>query len=54
MFLVSFAMQKLVNLNRSHLFISAFISISLVDGQKKKKYVTAIYFKECSAYVNLL
>ena len=46
-----FCCAKLVNLNRSHLFISAFISITLADGQKN---MAAIYVKECSDYVNLL
>ena len=32
MFIVSFAMQKLLNLTRSHLFIFAFISITLGGG----------------------
>ena len=34
-FIVSFAMQKLISVIRSHLFIFAFISISLKDWSKK-------------------
>ena len=34
-FMVSFAVQKLVNLIRSHLFVFIFISIALEDGPKK-------------------
>ena len=34
-FIVSFAVQKLLSLIRSHLFIFAFISITLGDGSKK-------------------
>ena len=33
--MVSFAMQKLLSLTRSHLFIFAFISFTLEDGSKK-------------------
>ena len=35
LFIASFAMQKLLSLSRSHLFIFAFISIILGDGLKK-------------------
>ena len=35
LFMVSFAVQKLISLIRSHLFIFAFISIALVDLPKK-------------------
>uniref|UniRef100_A0A8C9CQZ2 Uncharacterized protein n=1 Tax=Phocoena sinus TaxID=42100 RepID=A0A8C9CQZ2_PHOSS len=35
LFMVSFAVQKLLSLIRSHLFISALISITLGDGSKK-------------------
>ena len=35
LFIVSFAVQKLLSLSRSHLFIFAFISIILGDGLKK-------------------
>ena len=36
LFIVSFAVQKLLSLIRPHLFISVFISITLGDGSKKK------------------
>ena len=35
LFMVSFAVQKLLNLIRSHLFISVFILITLGGGSKK-------------------
>ena len=35
LFMVSFAVQKLLNLNRSHLFIFVFIFITLGGGSKK-------------------
>ena len=35
LFIVSFALQKLLNFSRSHLFMFAFISIILGDGLKK-------------------
>ena len=35
LFMVSFAVQKLINLIRSHLFIFAFISFALGDRRKK-------------------
>ena len=40
-----FAVQKLLSLIRSHLFIFAFISVILGDGSN----VAAIYAKECCA-----
>ena len=46
----SFALQKLLRLINSHLFIFVFISIILEDGSKN---VAVIYVKECSAYVFL-
>ena len=46
-FMVSFAVQKLVSLIRSHWFIFAFISVSLGDRPKK----TFVFFRECFAYV---
>ena len=49
--MVSFALQKLLSLIRSHLFIFAFVSINL--GDRSKKNIAAIYVKECSAYVFL-
>ena len=48
---VAFAVQKLLSLIRSHLFIFAFISFTLGDGSKKN--IAAIYVKECSAYIFL-
>ena len=36
--MVSFAVQNLLSLIMSHLFIFAFISITLEDGSKKKKH----------------
>ena len=53
LFMVSFVVQKVLNLIRSHLFIFAFVSFALGDGSKKKKQIAAIYVKECSAYVFL-
>ena len=35
LFMVSFAVQKLLSLIRPHLFIFVFISIILIDGSKK-------------------
>ena len=43
-------MQKLLSLIRSHLFISAFVSLALGD-RSKKKIIATIYIKECSAYL---
>ena len=51
LFRVSFAVQKLLSLIRSHLFIFVFISIALGDGSKKD--IAVIYIKECSAHVFL-
>ena len=45
--MVSFAVQKLLSLIRSHLFIFVFISISL-GGVKKD--LAVIYVIECSVY----
>ena len=45
--MVSFAVQKLLGLIRSHLFIFAFVSIILGDGSKKN--IAVIDVKECSA-----
>ena len=47
LFMVSFAVQKLLSLIRSHLFIFAFISISL--GERSKKILLR-FMSECSAY----
>ena len=44
--MVSFVVQQLLNLIRSHLFIFAFISFALGDGSKE--FIAAIYVKECS------
>ena len=43
--IVSFGVQELLSLIRSHFFIFAFISIILGDGSN----VAAIYAKECFA-----
>ena len=43
--MVSFAVQKLLSLSRSHLFIFAFIFFTLGDWSKK---YSAIYVKESS------
>ena len=51
LFMVSFAVQKLLSFIRSHLFIYVFILITLGGGSKKD--LAAIYVKECSAYVFL-
>ena len=47
----SFVVQKLLSLIMSHLFIFAFISITLGDGSKKN--IVVVYVTECSAYVFL-
>jgi len=49
--MIFFAVQKLLSLIRPHLFIFAFISITLGDSSEKN--VAAINVKECSAYVFL-
>ena len=51
LFMVSFAVQKLLSFIRSHLFIFVFISITLGDGSKKD--IAVIYVKVCSSYVFL-
>ena len=51
LFMFSFAVQKLLSVIRSHLFIYVFISISLGAGSKKD--LAVIYVIECSAYVFL-
>ena len=50
LFMVSFAVQKLLSFIRSHLFIFVFISITLGGGSKD---IAAIYVKESSACVFL-
>ena len=49
--MVSFAVQKLLSLIRSHLFVFVFIFITLGGGSKED--TAAIYIKESSAYVFL-
>ena len=51
MLIVSFAVQKLLSLIRSHLFIFVFISIILGGGVIED--LAVIYVRECSAYVFL-
>uniref|UniRef100_A0A8C9BDF1 Uncharacterized protein n=1 Tax=Phocoena sinus TaxID=42100 RepID=A0A8C9BDF1_PHOSS len=51
LFMVFFAVQKLLSFIRSHLFIFDFISISLVRWVKKD--LAVIYVIECSAYFPL-
>ena len=48
--IVSFAVQKLLSLIRSHLFTFVFISITLGGGSED---LALIYVIECSAYVFL-
>ena len=50
LFMVSFAVQKLLSLIRSHLFIFVFIFITLGGGSKKD--LAVVYVKECSAHVS--
>ena len=49
--IVSFIVQKLLSLIRSHLFIFAFISITL--GHRVIEDPAVIYVRECFAYVLL-
>ena len=51
LFMVSFAVQKLLGFIRSHLFIFVFISITLGGGSKKD--LAVIYVIQCSSYVFL-
>ena len=51
LFMVSFAVQKLLSLIRTHLLIFALISIT--GGVGSKKDIAAIYVKEYSASVFL-
>ena len=44
-----FAMQKLLSLIRSHLFLFVFVAITLGDGSKK---ILLWFMSECSAYVS--
>ena len=48
--MVSFAMQKLLCLIRSLLFIFVSISINLANGLKN---IAVIYVKECSVFTEL-
>ena len=50
---VSFVVQKLLILIRSHLFIFAFISISFFWGGQGIEDPAVIYVRECFAYVFL-
>ena len=49
--IVSFGVEKLLSLIRSHLFIFVFIFITFGGGSKKG--LAVIYVRECSAYVFL-
>ena len=57
--MVSFAVQKLLTLTRSHLFSFAYVSINQEDSTKKiiavihVKVITVTYVQECSAYLCL-
>ena len=51
LFVVSFALKKLLSFIRSHLFIFVFSSITLGGGSKKD--LAVIYVEECSSYVFL-
>ena len=51
LFMVSFAVQKLLSLIISHLFIFVFIFITL--GRQVKKGLAMIYVKECSVFSKL-
>ena len=50
--MVSFAVQNILSLIKSHLFIFVFIFITLGDRLKKKD-IAVIYVREWSAYVFL-
>ena len=50
LFMISFAVQKLLSLITSHLFIFVFISITLGDRSRK---ILLQFMSECSAYVFL-
>ena len=52
--IVSFVLQKLLILIRSHLFIFAFISNILGGGRWVIEDVAVVYVGECFAYVFLL
>ncbi|MCG5651141.1 hypothetical protein L0P53_14510, partial [Holdemanella sp. DFI.5.21] len=48
-FKVFFAVQKLLSLIRSHLFVFVSVYITIRSGLKKD--IPVIYVRECSAYV---
>ena len=48
--IVSFAVQKLLSLIQSYMFMFAFISFVL--GERSKKNIAMIYVKECSTYIS--
>ena len=48
--MITFGVQKLLSLIRSHLFIFVFLSITLGSGSKK---ILLQFISECSAYVVL-
>ena len=50
LFMLSFAVQKLLSFIRSYLFIFVFIFITLGGGQKD---LAVVYVKECFSYVFL-
>ena len=50
LFIVSFAVQKLLSLISSHFFIFVFISITLGSGSKK---ILLQFISECSAFFPL-
>ena len=50
-FTISFIVQNVLSLIRSHLFIFVFIFITFGGGSKKG--LAVIYVRECSAYVFL-
>ena len=55
LFMVSFAVQKLLSLIRSHLLIFVFSFISVGGGSKKiKKDLAVIYVRECSECSNFI
>ena len=51
LFMVSFAVEKLLSFIRSHLFIFVFIFLTLGGGVKKD--LAVVYVKECFSYVFL-
>ena len=51
LFMISFAVQKLLSLIISHLFIFVFIFITL--GRRVKTGLAMIYVKECSVFSKL-